>query len=59
MSSSPRIPANVDPTGFSVGETVAATPGAVVDRQPMYELIQYKPTDARGAGYPGPSSSRR
>jgi polyhydroxyalkanoate synthase len=43
MSSSPRIPANVDPTGFAVGETVAATPGSVVHRQPMYELIQYKP----------------
>jgi polyhydroxyalkanoate synthase len=44
MSSSPRIPANVDPTGFVVGETVAATPGGVVYRQPMYELIQYQPS---------------
>jgi polyhydroxyalkanoate synthase len=43
MSAPPRIPANVDPTGFVVGETVAATPGAVVFRQPMYELLQYKP----------------
>jgi polyhydroxyalkanoate synthase len=43
MISPPRIPANVDPTPFVVGETVAATPGAVVERQPKYELIQYQP----------------
>jgi polyhydroxyalkanoate synthase subunit PhaC len=43
MSAAPRIPANVDPTGFVLGETVAATPGGVVFRQPMYELLQYKP----------------
>ena len=43
MSSAPRIPANVDKTAFVVGETVAATPGAVVARQPKFELLQYQP----------------
>ncbi len=43
MSAAPRIPANHDPTGFVVGETVAATPGAVIHRTPMYELIRYTP----------------
>lgn len=52
MSSAPRIPANHDPSGFVVGETVAATPGAVVRRQPMYELIQYKPQTAEVREYP-------
>jgi polyhydroxyalkanoate synthase len=46
MSSPPRIPANVDSSGFAVGETVATTPGAVVAREPKYELIQYKPATA-------------
>jgi polyhydroxyalkanoate synthase len=43
MRSSPRIPANVDPTGFVVGENLAATPGAVVAREEKFELIQYRP----------------
>jgi polyhydroxyalkanoate synthase len=43
MRSAPRIPANVDPSGFEVGRTVAATPGAVVSREPKYELIRYAP----------------
>jgi polyhydroxyalkanoate synthase len=46
MSSAPRIPANVDPTEFVVGETVAATPGSVIAREPKYELIRYKPATA-------------
>jgi polyhydroxyalkanoate synthase len=43
MTSPPRIPANVDPSPFVVGETVAATPGAVVAREAKYEVIQYQP----------------
>jgi polyhydroxyalkanoate synthase len=46
MSSAPRIPANVDPAGFVVGETVAASAGAVVARDAKYELIQYQPLTA-------------
>jgi polyhydroxyalkanoate synthase len=44
MSAAPRIPASVDKAGFAVGENVACTPGAVVRRDPKYELIQYGPT---------------
>jgi polyhydroxyalkanoate synthase subunit PhaC len=43
LGSSPRIPQMVDPTGFVLGETVAATPGAVVYRSEVCELIQYAP----------------
>jgi polyhydroxyalkanoate synthase len=52
MSSAPRIPANHDPAGFAVGENVAATPGAVVVRDPMYELIQYRPSTDDVREYP-------
>jgi polyhydroxyalkanoate synthase len=44
MSSSPHIPTMVEPSAFTVGKDVAATPGAVVARTEVYELIQYEPT---------------
>ncbi|MDT4940959.1 MAG: poly[(R)-3-hydroxyalkanoate] polymerase subunit PhaC [Pseudonocardiales bacterium] len=37
------MPSQVDTRPFRVGETVAATKGAVIHRTPMYELIQYTP----------------
>jgi polyhydroxyalkanoate synthase len=43
MSSPPRLPASVDPSQFTVGENLAATPGAVVLRTEQFELIQYRP----------------
>jgi len=43
MAVAPRVPAMVEPSAFEVGTTVAATPGAVVLRQPMFELLQYTP----------------
>jgi polyhydroxyalkanoate synthase len=43
MSSAPRLPASVDPTHFTVGENIAATPGAVVHRTEQFELLQYRP----------------
>jgi polyhydroxyalkanoate synthase len=38
-----KLPANVDPTPFKVGKTLAASPGAVVRREERFELIQYEP----------------
>ncbi|MCQ4361842.1 PHA/PHB synthase family protein [Mycobacterium gordonae] len=38
-----KLPANVDTTPFRVGETLAASPGAVVHRAKRFELIQYQP----------------
>jgi poly[(R)-3-hydroxyalkanoate] polymerase subunit PhaC len=43
MLSAPRVPAMVEPDAFTLGETIATTPGAVVFRTDVIELIQYKP----------------
>jgi polyhydroxyalkanoate synthase len=39
----PRVPSMVEPDAFEVGQTVATTPGAVVFRSEVLELIQYVP----------------
>lgn len=44
MSSAPRVPTMVEPDAFTVGEDMACTPGAVVLRTPVFELIQYLPS---------------
>lgn len=43
VSQSPRVPSMVRADAFTLGETVAATPGSVVLRTEMFELIQYAP----------------
>ncbi len=44
VASPPRVPAMVEPDAFTVGEDLAVTPGAVVLRTPVFELLQYRPT---------------
>ena len=39
----PRLPSTVDTTKFSVGENLALTPGSIVLRSEVFELIQYAP----------------
>ena len=40
----PQLPQSVDTEGFEVGGNLAASPGSVVLRTEVFELIQYKPT---------------
>ncbi|MBS1674352.1 MAG: alpha/beta fold hydrolase [Actinobacteria bacterium] len=43
MATAPRVPSMVDTEAFTVGVDLAATPGSVVYRTDMFELIQYTP----------------
>jgi polyhydroxyalkanoate synthase len=46
MATPPRVPAMVEPDAYQVGVDLAVTPGSVVLRTPVFELIQYRPATA-------------
>ena len=52
MAAPPRVPSMVAPDAFEVGRDLAVSPGAVVRRTEICELIQYTPTTAQVNRYP-------
>ena len=43
LRSPAKLPASVDKSAFTLGKDLAATPGKVVRRSRLYELIEYQP----------------
>ncbi|MCW2760424.1 MAG: phbC 2 [Marmoricola sp.] len=43
FASAPRVPSMVEPDAFEVGTDIAVSPGSVVLRTDVFELIQYTP----------------
>ncbi|MDT7646367.1 MAG: poly[(R)-3-hydroxyalkanoate] polymerase subunit PhaC [Pseudonocardiales bacterium] len=52
LAQPPRVPSMVEPDAFTLGETVAATPGAVVLRTEVLEVMQYAPTTEKVRAIP-------
>jgi polyhydroxyalkanoate synthase len=59
VSRSPRLPATVDTTKFEVGRNLAVSPGAVVLRTDVFELIHYSRRPSRSTRCRCCSSRRR
>ena len=59
VSTSPRLPENVDRSQFDVGRNLALTPGSVVLRTDVFELIQYRPQTDGGPQRARSCSCRR
>lgn len=47
FATAPRVPSMVEPDAFEVGTDLAVTPGEVVLRTDVFELIQYTPQTAQ------------
>jgi polyhydroxyalkanoate synthase subunit PhaC len=47
MENNGGMPSQVDDSGFEVGRNMAMTPGKIVLRTPMFELIHYAPSVAK------------
>ncbi|MCA0145902.1 alpha/beta hydrolase [Blastococcus sp. LR1] len=52
LTAPPRVPSMVEPDAFTVGEDLAVSPGAVVFRTEVFELIQYRPTTEKVRALP-------
>jgi polyhydroxyalkanoate synthase len=52
LAAPPRVPTMVEPGAFEVGRDLAVTPGAVVARSEVFELIQYEPVTDTVYRYP-------
>jgi polyhydroxyalkanoate synthase len=52
LATPPRVPSMVEPGAFEVGRDLAVTPGAVVLRTDMFELIQYTPQTSKVRSVP-------
>jgi len=46
MADAPRVPSMVEPDAFEVGVDLAVSPGSVILRTPVFELIQYRAVTA-------------
>ncbi len=52
FASPPRVPSMVEPDAFEVGTDIAVTPGEVVLRTDVFELIQYTPQTTKVRSIP-------